>query len=81
MLALYFKDMSHIAGLCVVPCRGVPVLQNEAGRQKLTLPLFLAKIPKSGPLKELTIRQTSQDQEMADFYHYVVKKLCASMPR
>ena len=78
MLAVYFKDMSHIAGLCVVPCRGVPVLQNEAGRQKLTLPLFLAKIPKSGPLKELMVSQCSRKEEAANFWGYLSKRLYVS---
>ena len=79
MLAVYFTDMKHIAGLCVAPCKDVPVLQNGSGRQKFTLPLFLLKMQNSGPLKELMVRQTLQDQEMVDFYNHLVKKLYASI--
>ena len=69
MLAMYFTDMKHIAGLCVAPCKDVPVLQNDSGRQKFTLPLFLAKMHNSRPLMELKDRWYSRDKETADFYH------------
>ena len=71
MLAVYFTDMKHIAGLCVAPCKDVPVLQNDSGRQKFTLPLFLflAKVHDSRPLMELKDRWHSRDEETADFYH------------
>ena len=63
VLAVYFTDVKHIAGLCAVPCKDVPVLQNESGRKKITLPLFLAKMNKSIPLKELKDRSLSKDEQ------------------
>eukprot|EP00731_Ephydatia_muelleri_P029268 Em0020g912a len=80
VLAVYFTDMKRIAGLCVVPCKDVPVLKNESGRKKITLPLFLAKMHNNGPLKELKDRQTLQDPELTDLYLHLVKKLYASLP-
>ena len=79
MLAVYFTDMKHIAGLCVAPCKDVPVLQNGSGRQKFTLPLFLLEIQNSRPWNELMVRQTLQEQEMVAFYNHLMKRLNTSI--
>ena len=76
-LAVYHTDNECNAGLCLVPCQDIPVLrgQESCASKERVLPLFVIQNTNSVPLKELLMRQAAHDQEAANFYKYLDKKL------